>query len=174
MLRLADADLDVARVEGYRLQSWNGAAPEHLVASFARARAAINDAPRATVAEWQPWDVERVRDLERAVAQRDRQIRVTVALDLAGIVVALTELRVSFARGAVATTEDTAVVREHRGKRLARWVKSESLGRLGEQRPDVELVATTNAEANVAIRAINTRIGFVPAAAHTACSIDLG
>ena len=44
-LVLADADLDCGAVDGYRLASWNGAAPDDLVASFARAREAINDAP---------------------------------------------------------------------------------------------------------------------------------
>jgi hypothetical protein len=141
------------------------------VASFAEARQAINDAPRAAEGEWQEWNVTRVRDLERMAKERGRQIRVTVATDAAGEVVALTELRVALTAAAVATTEDTVVVAAHRGRGLARWVKAESVALLRRDRPDVELVATTNAEANIAIRAVNTRLGFLPAAMLTACSV---
>jgi GNAT superfamily N-acetyltransferase len=173
VLRLADADLMAPAVEGYRLRSWNGATPDELVKSFAEARRAINDAPRAAEGEWQEWDVARVRDLERMEEHRGRQIRVTVASDAAGEVVALTELRVALAAAAVATTEDTVVAAAHRGRGLARWVKAECLTRIRRERPDVELIATTNAEANIAIRAVNTRLGFVPAATLTACSVSV-
>jgi GNAT superfamily N-acetyltransferase len=171
VLRLADADLTAPPVEGYRLRSWDGPAPAELVQSFAEARQAINDAPRAADGEWQEWDVARVRDLESMAERRGRQIRVTVATDAAGEVVALTELRVALTAAAVATTEDTVVVAAHRGRGLARWVKAESLERIRRDRPDVDLVATTNAEANIAIRAVNTRLGFVPAAMLTTCSV---
>ena len=169
---LADADLGSDAVDGYRLASWNGAAPDDLVASFARAREAINDAPSVDE-EWYAWDVERVRDLERALERRGRQIRVTVALDAADEVVAFTELRVSQTLGDSASTEDTAVVRGHRGRGLARWIKAESLASLRRDRPDVTLVGTTNAEENAAIRAVNERLGFVTAAVHTFCKLDV-
>jgi GNAT superfamily N-acetyltransferase len=171
-LVLADADLGCRAVDGYRLASWNGAAPDLLVASFARAREAINDAPSVDE-EWYAWDVERVRDLERALERRRRQIRVTVALDAADEVVAFTELRVSQTLGDSASTEDTAVVRGHRGRGLARWIKAESLASLRRDRPDVRLVGTTNAEENAAIRAVNERLGFVTAAVHTFCKLDV-
>ncbi|MGN6379991.1 MAG: GNAT family N-acetyltransferase [Gaiellales bacterium] len=171
VLRLAEAELDAPEVDGYRLRGWEGRAPEGLVESFARAREAINDAPRAAPGEWQAWDVGRVRDMEQAAERRGRQILVTVALDPAGAVVALTELRVSAEAGAIATTEDTVVVAAHRGRGLARWIKAESLCELRRQRPDVELVTTTNAEENLPMRAVNTRIGFVPSAVYTACSL---
>lgn len=173
VLVLADADLGADGADRYRLASWNGAAPDDLVASFASAREAINDAPAAAEEEWHPWDVERVRDLERALERRGRQIRVTVALDAADEVAAFTELCVSPTPGATAGTEDTAVVRGHRGRGLARWVKAESLASLRRDRPDVALVGTTNAEENTAIRAVNARLGFVTATVHTFCKLDV-
>jgi GNAT superfamily N-acetyltransferase len=168
-LSLADADLDVEPVPRYRLQSWIGAAPESLVVSYAHAREAINDAPATTEDEWAPWDVVRVRDQERSLESRGREMRVTVALDGESRVAAFTELRVSRTPGAVGQTEDTAVVRRHRGRGLSRWVKAESLGLLAQDRPDVALVVTCNAEENAAIRHVNERLGFVPAASHTTC-----
>jgi GNAT superfamily N-acetyltransferase len=158
-------------VDGYRLRSWTGAAPDSLLASYARAREAINDAPATTEEEWAPWDVSRVREQERWVEQRGRETRVTVALAGEGDVAAFTELRLSRADGALAETQDTAVVRSHRGRGLSRWVKAESLELLARDRPDVALVATTNAEENAAIRHVNERLGFVPVAAHSTCVV---
>jgi GNAT superfamily N-acetyltransferase len=172
-LSLPHADLQVEPVQGYKLQSWTGAASESLVVSYARAREAINDAPSTTEDEWAPWDVSRVRDQERWTEQRGREMRVTVALAGDDDVAAFTELRLSRTGGAIAETQDTAVVRSHRGKGLARWVKAESLRLLARDRPDVTLVSTTNAEENAAIRHVNERLGFVPVATHTTCVLRL-
>jgi mycothiol synthase len=173
VLFLAQAEVETFAVPGYRLRSWSGSAPDDLVESFAEAREAINDAPAAADDEWHAWDVEKVRDLERVIALRGRQIRVTVAIDDASNVVAYTELRVSKHRGAVASTEDTAVRAAHRGHGLALSVKSEALRRLRNERADVEVVGTTNAETNSAMLAINRRLGFKAVAAFTRCALPL-
>jgi hypothetical protein len=166
VLRLPPAEPLAEAVTGYRLQSWAGAAPDALLDSFAAARNAINDAPDfdEDPAVWSP---RLVRDLEAAVARRDREIRVTVALDERGEVVAFTELRVSRTAGAVAGTEDTAVVTEHRRRGLARLVKLESLLQLQRARPDVRLVTTSNAEENRAMLELNRALGFAPVAVRT-------
>lgn len=173
LLRLAEFTPPPIAIAGYSLASWCGAAPDSLVDSFAQARMAINDAPPATHDEWEAWDVHRVRDLERAVARRGREIRVTVALDPDRQVVGFTELRVSAEPGSVAATEDTAVLRAHRGKGLAGWMKAGCLAELQRDRPDVELVSTSNAEANAAMLAVNRRLGFVPVATARRCVLDL-
>lgn len=174
VLRLSEANLSVEPIAGYTLRTWTGSAPGELIVSYAAAREAINDAPAASLDEWHAWDVDKVRDLEQTLSRRGRQIRVAVAIDSnSPHVVAHTELRVSPAAGSVATTEDTAVVRDHRGKGLAIWVKTAALESLRRDRPDVELVATTNAESNVSMLSINKRLGFTPVAVHTTCAIDL-
>ena len=66
-----------------------------------------------------------------------------------------------------------AVDHSHRGRGLARWVKAESLRLLAQDRPDVALVSTCNAEENAAIRRVNERLGFVPVATHTTCELRL-
>jgi mycothiol synthase len=171
VLRLPFA-VAVTQVAGYRLRSWVGAAPAELLDSFARAREAINDAPFASDEEVAVWDADRVRDLEAALERRNREIRVTVALDEHDEVVAFTELRVSRTPGATATTEDTAVVRRHRRKGLGRSVKVESLRLLQEDRPDVTQATTVNAEENRAIRRINEGLGFRPVAVWTSCVLE--
>jgi mycothiol synthase len=162
----------VEPVPGYGLRSWVGAAPAELLDSFARAREAINDAPSAAAEELAVWDAGRVRALEESLERRDRDVRITVALDERDEVVAFTELRLARTLGATAGTEDTAVVREHRRKGLGRWVKGESLRRLQEDRPDVTQVTTVNAEQNRRMRSLNEALGFRPVAAWTTCVLE--
>jgi mycothiol synthase len=171
LLRLP-AEGSAPPVAGYELESWVGAAPERLLESFARAREAINDAPFAgeDVAVWDPG---RVRDLEAALERRERDARVTVALDARDEVAAFTELRISRAGSTVAVTEDTAVVAEHRRRGLGRWIKLESLQRLHAERPDVEVVTTVNAEQNEAMLRLNRSLGFEPVSVQTTCVLGL-
>ena len=174
MLRLPlSEELAVQPVDGYGLRSWVGTAPAELLESFARARNAINDAPLAFEGNPEVWTADLVRELETAVERRDRDVRVTVALDAASEVVAFTELRVSRPAGAIAGTEDTAVVPEHRRRGLGRWVKVESLRRLQDDRPDVRLVTTANAEQNAAMRSLNRALGFSPVTFYTNCALEL-
>lgn len=171
-LPLAD-DLEPEPVAGYALRTWVGPTPEPLLESYARARNAVNDAPRSFDHEPAVWDTALVRDLEASVERRDRDIRVTVALDSDDKVVAFTELRVSRKPGSIAGTEDTAVVAEHRRRGIARWVKVESLLRLRRDRPDVSFVGTMNAEGNHPMRNLNRALGFAPVAVYTTCVLEI-
>jgi GNAT superfamily N-acetyltransferase len=173
LLELGAVELDLVPVDGYRLESWIGAAPGELVESYAAARNAINDAPSYNDDEDYPWTVEMVRGEEEMLAQRGRELRVTTALDARGEVAAFTELRLSTVPGTVASTEDTATVATHRHRGLAAWVKAESLRLLRTERPNVRLVATTNAAENAAILALNRRLGFERAAIATTASLTL-
>lgn len=174
VLRLRQAELPAPVVPGgYALRSWVGAAPEELARSFAEARNAVDDAPQPEGQELPPWTVERLRDVEQAVACRNRDIRVTVATADGGEAVAFTEIRVSAPPARGASTEDTATVAAHRRRGLSLAVKAESLRRLRDDRPDVEVVNTLNAESNVAMRAVNAKLGFVPIATLTTAVLPL-
>jgi GNAT superfamily N-acetyltransferase len=145
-------------VPGYRLVRWTGACPDGLLASYADARAAINDAPHDDAdATWSP---ERVRGLEAVVARRGRETRVTAVVSDSETVVAFTEMRISPAPSSTVSIEDTAVVRQHRQRGLATWMKADALATLRLERPDVAFVTTSNAYENHPIRAINQRLGF--------------
>lgn len=152
--------------------SWRDGAPEALLPSYAVARNAINDAPSDEAEAWE-WSGERVREIERAVAARGRETHVTVLLD-GDRVVAFTELRVSRAEGAVASTEDTAVLPAYRGRGLATRLKAASLRELRIRRPDVRRVTTTNEVTNAPMLAVNRKEGFVPVATRTQMRLDLG
>ena len=93
-VRLRDAELPEPRLPaGWRLLSWIGPAPEELVESYARARAAIDDAPTPGDMTLEPIDVAWVRRMEATAASRRRESRVTVAIDTDDVVGSFTDLR---------------------------------------------------------------------------------
>jgi GNAT superfamily N-acetyltransferase len=147
-------------VDGFALRSWTDRTPDDLLDTLVDARDAINDAPSTPGIEPDRFSPARVRELEETVARRGVQARLTVALDPADRIVGFTELRVGPEPGALATTEDTAVLADHRGRGLASWIKAESLRLLRADRPDVDRVVTDNAETNASMLAVNARLGF--------------
>ncbi|MBV1854753.1 GNAT family N-acetyltransferase [Catellatospora tritici] len=155
------AHLPPVPVPGYRAVSWTGATPADLLDSYARARNAIADAPTDSGGrlhdEWTP---ERVRDEEAAVAERGQQLRVTAIVADSGEIAALTQLVVPPPPQKIVSTEDTAVVAAHRRRGLATWVKAESLALLVADRPDLEVVKTSNAGSNTGMLAVNRALGF--------------
>jgi GNAT superfamily N-acetyltransferase len=163
----------VSPVEGYRVVSWTGAAPDDLLASYAEARNAINDAPHDESIDDERYTPDRIRAMESSVEERDTELRVTVAVAPDGEVVGFTEVRVPREVGTAAFTDDTAVVAAHRRRGLASWIKDECLRRLAAQRPDVEAVVTDNDVTNRAMLAVNERLGFVATAVRTGAVLDL-
>src|SRR4051812_7651002 len=173
-VRLREADLPEPPLpDGWRLLTWTGAAPEELVESYARARAAIDDAPTPGDMTMTPIDVDWVRRMEATPVARGRVSRVTVAVDASGVVGSFPDLRLSPPPSTVATTDDTATIAEARGLGLAYAVKVESLRQLRRARPDVEVVRTVNAEHNAAMRAVNAKVGFVPTVIETTTVLTL-
>jgi GNAT superfamily N-acetyltransferase len=153
-------------VPGFTVTSWTDRAPDALLTSYAESRHAINDAPHTDADRDEVWTPTRIREFEEIVAVRGRQTRVTAVLD-GTRVVGFTELRVSFDHGVIASTEDTAILTEHRGLGLAAWMKSVSLGLLQRDRPDVTGVLTGNDATNAPMLAVNRRLGFQPVATWT-------
>lgn len=172
-LRLAEANLEPGALpDGVSLRSWVGHTPDELLESYVHARASMDDAPTPDGIGGFGWTVEQQRAMEGACIARNRPPRPTVAVEN-GEVVAFTDLRVSPAPAEVAATDDTATIPAARRRGLSTAVKVESLRRLREERPDVQIVTTLNAEHNVGMRAVNTRIGFVPTSILTTTVLAL-
>jgi GNAT superfamily N-acetyltransferase len=158
---------------GFRLATWLGRVPEEHLAAYVRGRASMDDAPDPEGMEFPTTTAEKVRAWEEALARRQRETRVTAALDADGEVGSFTELRLS--RGStVGTTEDTGTAAAQRGKGLARAVKLESLRRLRDDHPEVEHVSTQNAEENAVMLHLNESLGFRRAVVMTTAVLDLG
>jgi mycothiol synthase len=173
LLTLKTADLPApSPPPGWTLVTWLRRVPDEHLAAFVTARAAMDDAPSSEELEFPTWTGATVRASEESLALRNREMRVTVAIRADGEIGAFTELRVS--RGsALGFTDDTGTVAAHRGQGLARAVKVESLRRLREDHPEIDVVSTSNAEENAAMRHVNERIGFRPSAIETMAALDL-
>jgi GNAT superfamily N-acetyltransferase len=173
VLRLREADLPPPAVpDGIQLRSWTGHVPEDIVESFVQARNALADAPSPGTQVFPDWTVDTQRADDQAQIDREVPIHASAALER-GEVVALTGIRVGRAPCRYAATDDTTTVPRARGRGLAYAVKLENLRRLREERPDVELVGTMNAEHNAAMRAVNTKLGFVPTITLTTAVVAL-
>ena len=133
----------------------------------------MDDAPAPDGMDFPSWTAENVRASEESLERRNREMRLTVAMNAGGEIAAFTELRVS--RGStLGFTDDTGTVAAHRGKGLARAVKVESLRRLRTERPEVIVVTTSNAEENAVMRHLNESIGFRPSVVETLAAVDVG
>jgi GNAT superfamily N-acetyltransferase len=173
VLDLRAADLPEPGVPaGFRLITWLGRVPDEHLSAYVDARAAMDDAPQPEGMDVPSWTAETVRASEESLARRQREMRLTVAMDEHGSIGAFTELRVS--RGStLGFTDDTGTVAARRGLGLARAVKLESLRRLRADHPEVDVVSTSNAEENAVMRHLNESIGFRPTAIMTSVVLDL-
>jgi GNAT superfamily N-acetyltransferase len=162
-----DLDLPLPQprpVPGYRLVAWTGTVPDALADSFAAARRAMDDMPmgEADVA-METWDVERGRRIARAVADRgDRLDTVAVVAEADGEIAGFTELVVPSAGTGDAQHYGTGVLPEHRGRGLARWLKTTSLDRARQQHPRPSGALADTADSNTAMRRLNESLGYRP------------
>ncbi|MEU5265646.1 GNAT family N-acetyltransferase [Amycolatopsis sp. NPDC021455] len=164
-LVVAEADparWDVPVPGGYRLRSWIGAAPEDVVASYARARGAIHDAPLGeSEFRWPEWTVGRVRAAEADFRAQGIEQRVVAAVhDASGDVAGFTEVCLHPRRPDWAYQRDTAVLAGHRGHGLGRCVKGHLTRWLVAERPAVARISTTTGEDNAHMLRVNRDVGY--------------
>ncbi|MEW2118159.1 GNAT family N-acetyltransferase [Streptomyces sp. NPDC005474] len=179
-LVLADADFaEITRLAelpypDYRLTAWEGAVPPGLARSYADSRRAMDDMPMedtdfGTVV----WDVDRVLAAAAAVAGRGDLLYTVAALDTKdGSVVGFSELVVPGDGRGDAQHYGTAVLPEHRGRGLGRWMKAESIRRARERHDGLTGLLTDTASGNAPMLGINDELGYVPT--HRAVEYQLG
>jgi GNAT superfamily N-acetyltransferase len=173
-LDLPNAELPEPRVpDGWRLVNWLERVPDEHLDAYVRARVAMDDAPHPEGMDYPAWDAAQVRASEESLRRRNREMRLTVAMNQDGEIGSFTELRHS-AGSVLGFTDDTGTVAAHRGKGLARAVKLESLRRLRDDHPEIEAVTTRNAEENAVMRGLNESVGFRPIVVETTAALDLG
>ena len=174
LLDLRTTELPEPRIpDGFRLVTWLGRVPDEYLETYVEARAAMNDAPAPEGLDFPDSTAEKVRASEESLRQRDREMRLTVAVDEQGVIAAFTELRVS-AGSTLGFTDDTGTIAARRGLGLARAVKLESLRRLRADHPEIEVVSTSNAEENTVMRRLNASLGFRPTVVVTSAVLELG
>lgn len=156
-----DALLAEAPATGYTVRSWTGPVPEDLVVEWAAMDAMLDtEAPTGDLdIEAASADVADFRADEQLVARQGRTSFGTAALTADGHIAAYTQIVVSLDDGN-AYQWGTLVRREDRGQRLGLRVKLENLRLLQRLSPGTTRVYTFNAESNVHMLAVNTRLGF--------------
>jgi GNAT superfamily N-acetyltransferase len=141
---------------GYRLVRWRGTAPDEHASALARAKHAMAD---MSAYEGLPWDADRVREMAELVAKRGDDLY-TVAAVQGPAIAGFTEVVVPADMPERAAQYDTAVVPEHRGRRIGIWVKAAMLQWLRGERPEVREIETDNSGDNVHMLAVNEELGF--------------
>jgi GNAT superfamily N-acetyltransferase len=169
-LSLAETDLtaveDLARRPhpGYRLTEWDGVVPAGLAQSYAGSRRAMDDMPmEGTDYGTVVWDFERVVAAAEAVARRGDLLHTVAVLDTAtGAVVGFSELVVPGDGKGDGQHYGTAVLPEHRGHGLARWMKAASIRSTRRRHPGLDGLRTDTADSNAPMRAVNDALGYLP------------
>jgi len=181
--RLTLADVDRAAVDtlveqshpGYRLTEWEGTVPDVLALSFAGSRRAMDDMPMdGTDFGTVVWDVDRVVAAAEAVARRGDLLHTVAAVDETdGSVVGFSELVVPGDGLGDGQHYGTAVLPEHRGHGLARWMKAAAIRHARERHPELAGLCTDTADGNAPMLAVNDALGYVPTHKAVEYQLDL-
>lgn len=167
-------DAALSRAAGYSLIGWVGPTAEDLLAPVATVHSAMADAPRDPGIELTNWTPDRIRRMERLMAENGLTLySVAARHDASGELAALTQLCTELHTPEWAFQQLTAVLPGHRGHRLGLLVKIANLELLAEREPGVRHIQTGNAGANAHMIAINEQLGCYVAGVSRDWEIDL-
>jgi len=162
------------RADGYTLVSWLGETPPRYLADSARLSAAMADAPRDEGVEPELWDADRIRRAERTQIESGQRIYCVAAMhEETGRLAAITQIGTDRGTPGWGFQSLTAVLPDHRGRRLGLLVKVGMLDQLVADRPDVTRIVTGNAGANKHMIAINEQLGFEVGSVHRSWEMRL-
>jgi GNAT superfamily N-acetyltransferase len=152
----------IAGVDGYQLESWAGVVPDELAETYAEARKAMDDAPVGDISYGQEiWDVDRVRHIAKVVDSRGEHLLTVAARERStGKIVGFTEVVVPADGKSDAQNYGTAVLPDHRGHGLSRWMKAENIRGTTSAYPDVTGLLTDTVDTNLPMQRINTTLGY--------------
>ena len=160
---VGEGDVD----EHYRVVTWQGSTPEHLVEGMTRLRARMStDAPTGNrESDEAVWDAARVRREEELATAALRDLLWAVALNTAGEPVGYTLIECPAGQPETAYQLDTLVRAEDRGHGLGLALKQANLSQLQGRYPAVRRLHTWNAGENRWMLGINRTLGFTPTSA---------
>ncbi len=186
-LHMRASQLDLAKVDrslmrewasidpaGYRLEWIIGDTPDQLMDNVIDALRAINRMPREGL-EMEDWKFtpEIIRDSERMMKARGREGWFVLAMDESGASAGFTDVSFDRRFPHVVQQRGTAVVPEHQGKGIGKWMKARMLEKILAELPEARYVRTENAGSNAPMLAINIKMGFRPAWENTIWQIPL-
>lgn len=146
---------------GYTLLCWPGLVPDAWAGAAAIAHGSMEDAPSGdTDEQTQAWTAGRLHAAQQLILDRGGAITTVAAVTPQGEVAAYTELVMPDPDGPRALQYDTAVVPGHRGRGLGRAVKLRMLAEATARHPALRTIATTVADANTPMLAVNEALGY--------------
>ncbi|NXY94991.1 GNAT family N-acetyltransferase [Streptomyces sp. BR123] len=152
---------EAAAPPGYELVCWPGPVPDAWAAAAARAHCAMDDAPTGDADVQVPaWTPDRLHAAQQLILDRGGALTTVAAVTPEGEVAAYTELVLPDPDGPRALQYDTVVVPGHRGLGLGRTVKLRMLAEAADRHPALRAVATTVADENAPMRAVNEALGY--------------
>lgn len=120
------------------------------------------------------WDLERVAAAAEAIARRGDLLHTAAVLDGAdGSVVGFSELVVPGDGLGDGQHYGTAVLPEHRGRGLARWMKAATVAGVRKRHPRLAGLLTDTADSNAPMLAVNDALGYVPTHKAVEYQLDL-
>ncbi|WP_051806951.1 GNAT family N-acetyltransferase [Streptomyces sp. NRRL F-2664] len=145
---------------GYELLTWHGLVPDAWAPAAAAAHAAMEDAPTGDMEERiQTWTAQRLHTLQQLILDRGGEMVTVAAVTPDGEVAAYTEIVLPDPAGTGAVQYDTVVVPAHRGRGLGRAVKRHMAVQAAARYPRLRRIATTVADENGPMRAVNEALG---------------
>ena len=150
------------RAAGYTLLEWTDRVPDEHVAGYCRLNEAFNDlAPLGDLTiEPEVWNPERVRKRNEQARRGGRRELSVAALDPSGAMAGLSEVVLSEHAPHRGFQSGTLVLPEHRGRALGLLMKLRNHRRLRAGFPACVALMTGNAGVNVAMNAVNERLGY--------------
>lgn len=150
------------RARGYRLRSWQDVCPDDLVEGYCTLLESFNTESPSGDLDLEPerWDERRLREKEERFRRGGRHETTTVAIEPDGAVVGMTEVMVSEHAPDRGFQGATLVSPAHRGHRLGLRLKVVNQRLVREGFPTVRRLLTGNADVNVAMNAVNDRLGY--------------
>lgn len=150
------------RSAGYTLVEWTDRVPEEHVAGYCRLNEAFNEqAPLGELdLEAEVWTEERVRARNEQSRRGGRRELAVAALAPDGSMAGITEVVLSDHAPHRGFQSGTLVLPEHRGRGLGLLMKLRNHRRLRSHYPACAVLMTGNAGVNVAMNAVNERLGY--------------